>query len=288
MGEPLNNLPSVQQLLRSYRITANKRLGQHFLFDRFVTDHIVTSVGCLNNASVIEVGPGPGMLTRSLLASNAAHIYAIEKDTRFVELLTKELVPASAGRLTIIEADALRTPITSFLPEGQKAHIVANLPYNVGTELLLQWLNQLDVIASMTLMFQKEVAKRITSEPGNKSYGRLSVKSQFLCETSDICDVPAQAFSPPPKVDSAVVQLVPRSQPISDVSVEALETLCKAVFAQRRKTLRVSLKTLVNHPKVLLAEAGIDDNLRPEQLDITQLSALAKRLAHHSTEDYDL
>lgn len=269
----LSNLPSIRDILHKYGIDANKKLGQNFLLDPNITDRIARSAGDLKDVHVLEIGPGPGGLTRSLLSAGAI-VTAIEMDKKCVDALNYSLVPAANGRLKIISGDALDIRTYANLPA--KMMVIANLPYNISTALLTMWLDRLELFSGFTLMFQKEVADRIASEPNCKDYGRLSIKVQWLCETRHELDLPPTAFYPPPKVTSSVITITPRPQILFEANAVTLERLCKATFGQRRKTLRVSMKQISDNPVALLSAAGIDDNRRPEQLTIEEFCTLAR------------
>ncbi len=221
---------------------------------------------------MVEIGPGPGGLTRALLETGAARVVAIERDRRAVAALA-ELAAIHPGRLAIVEADALEIDPAVLVPPPR--HIVANLPYNIATALLIRWLKRADDYVAMTLMFQKEVADRLVARPRSKDYGRLSVLTQWSCEAKALFDVPARAFTPPPKVTSTVVRLTPRAGR-EKVPAEALERVTAAAFGQRRKMLRQSLKSLGGDAAALLAEAGIDPQARAEELDVPAFCRLAK------------
>lgn len=274
MAVPLSNLPSLETVIEAHGLLAKKSLGQHFLLDGAITDEIVRYGGDLH-CNVIEIGPGPGGLTRSLLKAGAEKLYAIEKDDRCIAALAP-LKEIAGEQLKIIHGDALAIDFADIPPPRK---IVANLPYNAGTAMLLQWLELIyqsaDAFQSLTLMFQKEVAERITASPGNKDYGRLSVLCQWLCDCRYDLELPPEAFTPPPKVSSAVVTLTPRPKPLADVSKDALETVLAKAFGQRRKMLRQALKGLAVPAEELLKEAGIDGSLRAEQLDVSTLCHLA-------------
>jgi 16S rRNA (adenine1518-N6/adenine1519-N6)-dimethyltransferase len=272
----LHNLPPIKDILKSYNISADKRLGQNFLFDGNLTDRIARCSGSLEGKTVIEIGAGPGLLTRSILAAGAEFVTAIEKDQRCFEALNDYLVPQSNKRLTVINEDALKGEIYDKI-EG-KVKIIANLPYNISTELLFLWLEKIDKFESLTLMFQKEVAMRIMAKPKSKEYGKLSIKAQLLCEIEHEFDIPPSAFFPPPKVTSTVITLVPRKKPLAEVNWQTLDKICKATFGQRRKTLRSSLKQLCKNPSELLSSANIEENRRPEELSIEEFCALACQL----------
>ncbi len=266
--------PPLKEVIARFGLQAKKSLGQHFLLDERVTDRIVAEAGIPAGANVIEVGPGPGGLTRSLLRSGAGRVIAIEKDSRCIEALSE--LQAADARLEIMPQDALKMDWAAIESPKQ---VVANLPYNVGTLLLLQWLEMIGRDASsftrLTLMFQREVAERIAAEAGSKEYGRLSVLSQFLCEVVWHFDLPPGAFSPPPKVHSSVISLIPRAKPLYDVPVAVLEKVTAAAFNQRRKMLRGSLKALGADTEALLDKAGIDGQRRAETLSIEEFYRLA-------------
>ena len=266
----LDALPPLREGLAAAGIGADKRFGQHFLFDLNICRRIARLAGPLEDRTVIEVGPGPGGLTRALLAAGAK-VVAVERDSRFGPVLA-DLAAASDGRLTVIHADALGIDETT-LP-GAPAVIVANLPYNVATPLLVRWLTGPFRPAIMVLMFQKVVAQRIVAAPGGGDYGRLAVLAQAVCEASVVMDLPARAFTPPPKVASAVVRLTPRSARPSDDLIASLQTVAQAAFGQRRKMLRSSLRELGG--EALCARAGIDPSVRAETVPVAGFLALAR------------
>lgn len=272
MSDAIDELPPLREILASHGLSARKNLGQHFLLDLNLTKKIARLAGPLSEGTVIEVGPGPGGLTRALLQSDAPKVIAIEKDPRCVEAL-QTLVAASGDRLVIIADDALTIEIEA-LGESPR-NIVANLPYNVGTPLLVNWLQNAHAIASMTLMFQKEVAARIAAQPGEAEYGRLSVLCNWRCETDYLFTVPARAFTPPPKVDSAIVQLRPYQSSPYPGTIEDLQAVTGAAFGQRRKTLRRSLSKLGCDVDRLLDQTGIDGALRAENLTVHDFGLLA-------------
>jgi 16S rRNA (adenine1518-N6/adenine1519-N6)-dimethyltransferase len=274
----LSALPSLQATIAAFGLGARKSLGQHFLLDGTITDHIVRYAGDLNDTNVIEIGPGPGGLTRSLLKAGAKKLYVIEKDDRCIAVM-EQIRAVAKEKLEILHEDALKVDLIKVVLAPRK--IVANLPYNVGTALLIEWLGAIhahgpSAFTSLTLMFQKEVAERIVATHGNKDYGRLSVLAQWLCDCRYDFELPPEAFSPPPKVTSAVITLTPRAKPLVDVGKDALEQVVAAAFGQRRKMLRSALKALRISPDLLLEEAGIDGSLRAEQLDVMTLCHLAK------------
>lgn len=270
MVDPVASLPPLREVIEAAGLNAKKSLGQHFLLDLNLTGRIARYVEGIGEGSVIEVGPGPGGLTRALLLNGAANLIAIERDSRAVQALAP-LVEAAGGRLRLVEGDALEFDYAS-LPAPR--HIVSNLPYNVGTPLLLGWLERIADFASLTLMFQKEVAERIVAQPGEDAYGRLSVMAQWRCTARKLFDLPARAFTPPPKVDSSIVQLLPRRRE-DQLAWADMEKIVGLAFNQRRKMLRGALKTLGN-AEALLTEAGIDPTARAEELTIAQFVSLTQ------------
>jgi 16S rRNA (adenine1518-N6/adenine1519-N6)-dimethyltransferase len=262
----MTDLPTLRESLEQHGLMAKKAFGQHFLLDLNVTRKIVRLGGPYDGDVVIEVGPGPGGLTRAVLETEAARLIAIEKDARFIDLLEELKIPYGE-RFEVIEADALKVDEAALLAERKlppRAHIVSNLPYNVGTPLLIKWLTGPWRPLSMTLMFQLEVALRVVAPVGDDDYGRLSVIAQVLCDCEKLMDLPARAFTPPPKVDSAVVRLTPKAERPEEAVVRNLEKLTAAAFGQRRKMLRASLKPLGG--EALLVRAGIEPTLRAEQV----------------------
>lgn len=273
----LADLPSLKNTLAKHGIAARKSLGQHFLLDESITDRIAALAGDVSQCQVIEIGPGPGGLTRSLLKRGAT-VTAIEKDSACMGAL-KELAAAAEGKLTLLEADALETDMMGIVPSPRK--VVANLPYNVGTVLLFQWLEMIythghGAFESLTLMFQKEVADRITAKPDTSEYGKLSVMTQWLCTAQHAFDLPPGAFSPPPKVASSVIQLIPRTKPLYPVAQKDLSRLLAAAFGQRRKMLRSALKPLGGDAASLCERAGINPAARAETLTVLELCRLAE------------
>lgn len=266
----LADLPPLREALAAHGLMARKSFGQHFLLDLNITRKIARLAEVGAGDVVIEVGPGPGGLTRALVETGAA-VVAVEKDARFRPLL-EDLAAAAAARLTLVIGDALAVDEAS-LAGGRPAHLVSNLPYNVGTPLLIKWLTGPWTPASLTLMFQKEVAERIAAAPGQAAYGRLAVLAQATCDARVVMDVPARAFTPPPKVDSAVVRLTPRSDRPAPERLEALQTITAAAFGQRRKMLRASLKPLGG--EALAASAGLDPQARAETVDVAGFLRLA-------------
>jgi 16S rRNA (adenine1518-N6/adenine1519-N6)-dimethyltransferase len=281
------SLPTLRESLEQHGLMARKSFGQHFLLDLNITRKIVRlgqegRGGPFDEEVVIEVGPGPGGLTRALLETEAKTVIAIEMDARFIDLLG-ELNAVYGGRFEVIQGDAVKTDEARLLAERglpPRAHIVSNLPYNVGTPLLIKWLTGPWRPLSMTLMFQLEVALRVVAPVGDDDYGRLGVIAQVLCDCEKLMDLPARAFTPPPKVDSAVVKLVPKADRPDAAVVRNLERVTAAAFGQRRKMLRASLKGLGG--EALLERAGIDPTQRAEQVpptDFLRLAALLERNA---------
>ncbi|WP_207458829.1 16S rRNA (adenine(1518)-N(6)/adenine(1519)-N(6))-dimethyltransferase RsmA [Azospirillum sp. SYSU D00513] len=264
-------LPPLRDVIARFGLDARKALGQNFLLDLNLTARIARSAGKLDGVTVVEVGPGPGGLTRALLATRARQVIAIERDSRFIEAL-QDVIEAAKGRLRIVEADALEVDALELAPAPRA--IVANLPYNVGTPLLLGWLANIEQFVSLTLMFQKEVADRLVARPGSKAYGRLSVITQWRADARVQFNVPARAFTPPPKIDSSIVHLTPRANP-EPADWRAFEQVTAAAFGQRRKMLRQSLKSLGN-AEAILEEVGIAPTARAEEVDVAGFAALAR------------
>jgi len=274
-----DTLPPLREVIARHGLGAKKALGQNFLFDLNLTRRIARAAGPLEGITVIEVGPGPGGLTRALLMEGATHVIAIERDDRALAALA-EISAAYPGRLTVIPGDALETDYAK-LAAGRPTRIVANLPYNIATPLLVGWLggdHWPPFYESLTLMFQKEVAERIVAKPGGKDFGRLSVLCQYRASTKKLFDVNRSAFTPPPKVTSSIVQLVPRPKPEPECRLGVLERVTAAAFGQRRKMLRASLKSLLPEPEALLNELAINPELRAEQLPVEAFARLAQRI----------
>ena len=263
----------LREVIKRHRLTARKGLGQHFLLDQNLTRRIVRAAGEMAGITVLEIGPGPGGLTRALLEAGAKRVVAVERDRRCVAAL-ENLIAAHPGRLEVIHADALEIDEATLIDGPAK--IVANLPYSVATALLLKWIEEPERFQSLTLMFQKEVADRLVAPPGNKTYGRLSVMTQWRFTAQRLFDVAPRAFVPPPKVTSTVVGLEPRRRPLAVADRGALESVLAAAFGQRRKMLRTSLKRLEIDTGALLASAGITPTARAEELDVARFCALAR------------
>jgi 16S rRNA (adenine1518-N6/adenine1519-N6)-dimethyltransferase len=268
--ELTTDLPSLRESLEAHGLLAKKSFGQHFLLDLNITRKIVRLAGPFDGRAVIEVGPGPGGLTRAILESDAGPVVLVEKDPRFVPLLSE--LDDGSGRLTIVQADALKVKEAD-LASGP-THLVSNLPYNVGTALLIKWLTGPWTPVALTLMFQKEVAERIVAAPGDDAYGRLAVISQAVAEARIVMHLPPAAFTPPPKVSSAVVHLIPRADRPDRETLKRLETVTAAAFGQRRKMLRSSLKQLGG--ATLCEAAGIDPDARAETIDLAGFLRLAE------------
>jgi 16S rRNA (adenine1518-N6/adenine1519-N6)-dimethyltransferase len=275
----IDDLPPLREVIARYDIAPKKSLGQNFLLDLNLTARIARAAGDLSAATVVEVGPGPGGLTRALLAESAAHVVAIERDDRCIAALG-DIAARYPGRLTVVPGDALAVEMPALVSgaaAGGPVMVVANLPYNVATPLLVAWLRSEPWppwFASLTLMFQREVAERIVAPPGSKTYGRLSVLAGWRSEAEILFDIPAQAFTPPPKVTSSLVQLIPRTRPLA-CDPDMLERVVASAFGQRRKMLRQSLRSLGFDPAKLLYEADIEGTRRAEEIDVAGFVALA-------------
>ena len=278
--DPLGDLPPLREVIARHGLAAKKSLGQNFLLDGNLLDRIARVPGPLAGATVYEVGPGPGGLTRALLRAGAT-VVAVERDDRALPALA-ELAAVAGGRLRVLGGDAMTVDAAELV--GGPAHVVANLPYNIGTALLVRWLAA-DAWPpwwlSLTLMFQKEVAQRIVAAPGSDAYGRLAVLAQWRSRPRIAFELPPQAFTPPPKVASAVVHIVP-AEPLGEVAVATLEGLTAAAFGQRRKMLRASLRGVAGAADAM-AGLGIDPSRRAETLTIAEFVALAGALPKTSS-----
>ena len=285
----IDELPPLRETIRRHGLSAKKSLGQNFLLDLNLTARIARAGGPLAGVTVVEIGPGPGGLTRALLANGARHVIAVERDRRAIAALG-EIAAHYPGQLTVIEGDALemiRHPATSMGAGGDRhggqdgaARIIANLPYNIATALLVHWLGVEPWppwYDSLVLMFQREVAERIIAAPGSRQYGRLAVLAGWRTEAKIVFDVAPSAFVPPPKVTSSVVRLLPRASPLP-CARSALERVTAAAFGQRRKMLRQSLRALGTDPQPILAAAGIDPAARAEEISVEGFVALANAL----------
>lgn len=266
----ISSLPSLGETIRIYQLHARKSLGQHFLLDPLINQQIIALAGNLDGRNVVEVGPGPGGLTRALLESPAQQIIGVEVDQRAL-LILKELQNYYPDRFTIVEHDASKLDLTTLCSTPRQ--IIANLPYNIGTHLFIGWLRQIQAWERLTLMFQLEVAERICAQPNTEFYGRLSVIAQWVANCSIVKRIPPGAFSPPPKVYSAVISVIPHQQQPSAIMFKAMEKITAAAFGQRRKMLRSALKNIGG--RNLLDQANIDGERRAETLTIAEFDQLA-------------
>ena len=272
----IDSLPPLREVIAAHGLSARKSLGQNFLLDLNLTARIARAAGDLSGADVLEIGPGPGGLTRGLLAEGARRVLAVEKDSRCIPAL-EEIAAAYPGRLDLIEGDALEVDPLAHLTPPIK--VAANLPYNVGTELLVRWLTPKEwppFWESLTLMFQREVAERIVAQPGGKAYGRLAVLAQWRCDAKIVMSLPPGAFSPPPKVSSAVVHLTALPGPRYPANAKILQDVVARAFNQRRKMLRAALKGLGPDIEDRLVAAGIKPTDRAEVVSLEQFCALAR------------
>ncbi len=274
-NDPVAALPPLREIIAAHGLDARKQLGQHFLLDLNLTRRIARSAAPLAGGTVVEVGPGPGGLTRALLLEGATNVVAIEVDRRALDAL-RPLEAAAGGRLRLLEADALAADLATLGPAPVR--IVANLPYNISTPLLVKWLQSADAIADMVLMFQKEVVDRLAAAPRTKAYGRLSVLAQHVCEVRRLFDIPAAAFVPPPKVVSSVVHLTPRAAGHRMPDLRPLERVTAAAFGQRRKMLRGSLASLFPRTEAVLGDLGLSPTARAEELQPADFVRLADAL----------
>ena len=274
----MEKLPPLKDVISRHKISAKKSLGQNFLLDLNLTSKIARYAGNLEQSDVLEIGPGPGGLTRSLLNEGARKVVAIEKDTRCIAAL-EEVQTQFTGKLKIVQGDALATEVRQYLTHP--VQIIANLPYNIGTELLVRWLNSTtwpSFWQSMTLMFQKEVANRIVASPGSKAYGRLSVMAQWRCNTKIAFNIPATAFTPPPKVESSIVHFEALKEPRFPAEVNKLEFVVSKAFNQRRKMLRGALKGHFKNVEEGLLAIGVVPTKRTENVTIKQFCLMAQTL----------
>jgi len=267
-------LPPLRDVIARHGLGARKSLGQHFLLDLNLTGRIARAAGDISQGTVIEIGPGPGGLTRALLDAGARRVIAIERDDRCLAALA-EIQEAYPGRLEVLAADALEVPVAT-LGDGPR-RIVANLPYNISTALLLRWLEHVEAFESFTLMFQKEVVDRLAAAAGDSHYGRLSVITQWLCDVRPLFNIDRRAFTPPPAVASTVAQITPRATPLALARRDLLERVTAAAFGQRRKMLRSSLKSL-GDVEGLLAATGLEPTARAEEIPVEGFCALARLL----------
>ncbi len=269
----VDGLPPLRDVIAKYDLAARRALGQNFLFELNLTGKIARDAGEIAEGTVIEIGPGPGGLTRALLAHGAGQLIAIERDPRCLGALA-EIAAAYPGRLTVVEGDALQVDCAKL---GQAPRrIVANLPYNIATPLIIKGLQAGPAFKSITVMVQREVADRLAAKPRTKDYGRLSVLAQFLSRPKRLFDVPPRAFIPPPKVTSSVIELIPLPEPAAAARIEDLERVTQAAFGQRRKMLRQSLRSLGLEVEPVLEAAEIEPTARAEELSVAQFAALAR------------
>ncbi len=274
----MEKLPPLKDVISKHKLIAKKSLGQNFLLDLNLTSKIARYAGNLEQSDVLEIGPGPGGLTRSLLNEGARKVVAIEKDTRCIAAL-EEVQSQFSEKLTIVQGDALSTEVRQYLT--YPVQIIANLPYNIGTELLVRWLNSTtwpSFWQSMTLMFQKEVANRIVASPGSKAYGRLSVMAQWRCNTKIAFNIPATAFTPPPKVESSIVHFEALKKPRFPAEVNKLEFVVSKAFNQRRKMLRGALKGHFKNVEEGLQAIGVVPTKRAENVTIQEFCLMAQIL----------
>lgn len=275
----IDELPPLREVIRRHGLAARKSLGQNFLLDLNLTARIARAAGPLEGITVVEIGPGPGGLTRALLALGAKRVIAVERDARALPALA-EIAACAPERLTVVEGDALRVDVRSFIG-AERARVVANLPYNIATALLVAWLSVEPWppwYDALVLMFQREVAERIVAAPGSKRYGRLSVLAGWRTQAKILFDVAPSAFVPPPQVTSSLVRLEPRAEP-QPCDRATLERVTEAAFGQRRKMLRQSLRSLGRDPLELLAAADLDPTARAEDIPVEGYVALARALA---------
>lgn len=273
-------LPPLREVIAAHDLRAKKSLGQNFLFDLNLTRRIARAAGPLDNSTIYEIGPGPGGLTRALLAEGARRVVAVERDDRCLPALA-DIAEAYPGRLQVVSADALKIDERELFGT-ERVRIAANLPYNIGTALLVKWLtapNWPPFWDSLTLMFQREVAMRIVAKPDSEAYGRLSVLAQWRTTPKILFDVSRSAFVPPPKITSSIVRLEPLAEPVAPAKLGDLEKITSASFGQRRKMLRQSLKALAADTEDRIRAAGIDPTARPEQLSVAEFASLARQFA---------
>lgn len=268
-------LPPLREVIAQHDLAARKSLGQNFLLDLNLTRKIARAAMPWSDATVIEIGPGPGGLTRALLLEDAPRVVAVERDDRCISAL-QPVIASAEGRLTVHAGDALETDFATLAPPPWQ--VVANLPYNIATPLLLGWLAQAQNFTRITVLVQKEVAERLAAKPGGKTYGRLAVAAQWRASVRLLFDIGPQAFVPAPKVTSTIVELTPRARPLADAEWSKLERVTAAAFNQRRKMLRAALKSLWPDADAKLEQAGIDPTRRAETLSIEEFCALARLL----------
>ena len=266
-----DKLPTIKEILKKNNVKIHKSLGQNFIFDINLTDKIVKKSEPIAS-TIIEIGPGPGGLTRSILKRKPNILFVIDKDTQS-ELMLRELKEIYGDTLQVIIADAINYPIWNLGNEPRQ--VIANLPYNAGTKMLISWLKHIKKFEKLTLMFQKEVADRITAPVGSSNYGRLSILTNWLTKSKQLFDIPGSAFIPPPRVTSTVVELIPMENPIFDVAFNSLEQITQMAFSQRRKMLKSSLKKI--NGEAILEDLNISSSLRPEELSVIDFCRIAKK-----------
>lgn len=276
MSDAIDALPPLREVIAQHELAARKSLGQNFLLDLNLTRKIArAAMPWTDVQSVIEIGPGPGGLTRAILLEGAPKLTAVERDDRCLTALA-DLVQAADGRLALHPGDALETDFATLAPAPWQ--VVANLPYNIATPLILNWVAQAEKFTRITVLVQKEVAERLAAKPGGKTYGRLAVAAQWRCNVRMLFDIGPKAFVPPPKVTSTLVELEPRKEPVAPAEAAKLERVTAAAFNQRRKMLRAALKSLWPDADAKLEQAGIDPTRRAETLSIEEFCALARLL----------
>lgn len=273
----MSPLLTTSQIIKKYDLRAKKSLGQNFILDQNFTDKIISKSGNIADEEILEIGPGPGSLTRSILAKNPKRLVAVEMDERAINAL-QEFRNFYPNNFEIIAGDAVKINELEIFKEAKKFKIIANLPYNIGTLLLLKWLKIPGKISSMHLMLQKEVVQRITAKTGEKHYGRLAIITNLLCQTKMLFEVNRNIFTPPPKVTSAIVQIIPRDKPLFEVNIKNLEKVTAAAFNQRRKMLKSSLKAIFKNPEEILQNINIDPMLRPENLSIEEFCKISNQI----------
>ena len=280
--DSLDDLPGLREVADTFSLRARRSLGQNFLFDEHVLDRIVRCAGDLEGAEVVEIGPGPGGLTRAILRAGARRVLALEKDPRCCAALAG-LVEAAEGRLQVLQADALECDLAGCLPRG--AVVMGNLPFNSATELAMRLIRHRRLVDRLVLMFQKEVALRLAAQPGTRQYGRLSVLVQWLCRVERCLDLAPRTFVPAPKVSATVLRITPYAEPAFPADERALRTVTAAAFGQRRKVLRNALRRTCDDPETLLRAAGISPGARAGEIGIASWCALAREHAARMPAD---
>jgi len=272
LPQNLKDLPPVRELISQYGLKPDKKLGQNFLFDLGITDQIVLSAGNLEGKTVLEIGPGPGALTRSILASQAKRIIAVETDERCIRAL-RQMEMLSEGRLAVIHEDAMKLNLSTL--SNEKLFVISNLPYNIGTILLYNWLEDTERFLGFVLMLQKEVVQRICARPSSPGYGKLSILAQIKAKTDVVFDVDPEFFFPPPKVTSSIVRILPYEKPPHEYEIMRLKKILNAAFGKRRKMVRTSLAPVFEDLQKVLSELNIEPTARAEDLTVEQFCALS-------------